>query len=510
MTRSRIKLRRGSREDLGEKLPNKVVKPEQLSDTQMQQETSEENELETITQELKGKMRKDGRGRKMTGFKSQGSHWSSHPELKPLWDYLYNKKYSCSVCNLAFENAPKYFNHVRSHKSHQTCKICDVLIPKGAEEMAKHSESAHPNGFLYQCLGCDRKFKSKLGLKNHYIGTHAPRNARYICKICQTTYGDKVQLERHIKTHEYEHPCFICLKKIKTLEELKSHMKAAHCLYFCTTCSAYFVDPVVLKEHEQKHNDSTSCHGVLDSYTTSLNDSTSATIVGNRESEVPENVSDVAINNEEILQKSVDMIEKQDNSLDNAVESIINQNNSLGYQTSESQSEIPSVNENESKNNVLSDAEIKNPDDPEESSETMASDTEKKDMNDKTTEEDLKAAVIGSIKGNRDKKTCKFCGRQYKHGVAFLNHLKLHNNKSNFTCEHCGKVCKTDETYKRHIILHLPDEEKPFHCDVCQKGFQTRTNLNKHLIVHNEPNALLCEICGKGHKDPRMLKVLIL
>jgi uncharacterized Zn-finger protein len=105
-------------------------------------------------------------------------------------------------------------------------------------------------------------------------------------------------------------------------------------------------------------------------------------------------------------------------------------------------------------------------------------------------------------------KNCKFCGKHFARPNALLRHMKLHNNKSNFTCEHCGKICKTDKTFKRHMILHLPNEDKPFKCNVCGKGFPTRNNLNRHSVeLHNSINQYICGYCGKGYRNLRQLKV---
>ncbi|CAC5368653.1 KRAB [Mytilus coruscus] len=397
-----------------------------------------------------------------------------HPDLQEITKYLNRTEYTCSLCSNEYNNSVSYYNHIRSHKDHQLCKVCDMMIPYGAERLEKHRKEIHGDDFFFKCPDCDRKYKSKLGLKTHFIVHHADQSARFTCRICKAVYGNASMLKRHEKIHTFEHSCFICQEKIETNLKLKEHMLEAHSFHFCVTCSLYFVDSLELEEHEQTHFNSNSSDDNDEPTTnsTSFDESSSCMPLLEKENVSSEmepvgnasnhsNIQAVDVDKEKMSAESVDT---------DTVESLIIDLTPECSEVTMVTSDMPDISVDE----------INTTDDG-----------------------------VGQIqqKFNNFDKKCKFCGKRFKHGNALVRHVKLHNNKANFTCVHCGQVCKTDETYKRHLLVHLPNEEKPQHCEKCGKGFATYSALKIHSYTHFDKNHFMCEFCGKGYRDPKMLKI---
>jgi uncharacterized Zn-finger protein len=47
---------------------------------------------------------------------------------------------------------------------------------------------------------------------------------------------------------------------------------------------------------------------------------------------------------------------------------------------------------------------------------------------------------------------------------------------------------------------------RAFKCDICQKEFGAKSNLNKHLKIHEGNKKYVCETCGKGFISSYNLK----
>lgn len=82
---------------------------------------------------------------------------------------------------------------------------------------------------------------------------------------------------------------------------------------------------------------------------------------------------------------------------------------------------------------------------------------------------------------------CPQCSRTFKNEANIKAHIyRFHvpmELKQKFTCEveGCTFVTTVKAQFENHKYVHVPDSEKPFHCDYCGKGF-----INKNLKVRHE------------------------
>jgi len=77
------------------------------------------------------------------------------------------------------------------------------------------------------------------------------------------------------------------------------------------------------------------------------------------------------------------------------------------------------------------------------------------------------------------------------------------------TCGRCGKRFPSAGRLKLHMNVHK--EEKPFKCDVCEKGFSGPASLKNHKLLHTG-ESFKCEYCDysavqKGNLKTHRLKV---
>lgn len=99
------------------------------------------------------------------------------------------------------------------------------------------------------------------------------------------------------------------------------------------------------------------------------------------------------------------------------------------------------------------------------------------------------------VHGNNPVK-CKECGKEFRHPHSLERHMrKVHSE--GFPCAHCGKIQKTAARYKVHVAtMHTADDQKPFKCTICSKGFGIENNLHEHMNIHMNLRPFVCKYCS--------------
>ncbi|XP_041985994.1 zinc finger protein 549-like [Aricia agestis] len=103
---------------------------------------------------------------------------------------------------------------------------------------------------------------------------------------------------------------------------------------------------------------------------------------------------------------------------------------------------------------------------------------------DKSYIEDMseKKGYLDDIDITRKGRTCYTARKNYKR-----------QRRKYYNCEHCTYRSLCKGTLEGHINkYHI--KNRPFVCQVCYKGFYTRSNLLEHNQTHNR--VAVCEICG--------------
>ena len=71
-----------------------------------------------------------------------------------------------------------------------------------------------------------------------------------------------------------------------------------------------------------------------------------------------------------------------------------------------------------------------------------------------------------------------------------------------------GKTCQTVTKQKRENYLSFDDsnESNPLQCNVCQKVFSSKRNLNLHKEIHASEKKHVCTTCGRAFTTTYALK----
>ncbi|XP_052068582.1 zinc finger protein ZFP2-like [Mytilus californianus] len=95
--------------------------------------------------------------------------------------------------------------------------------------------------------------------------------------------------------------------------------------------------------------------------------------------------------------------------------------------------------------------------------------------------------------------TCPVCNKFYFESYQLRNHMKKHSvaeKKPGYKCGTCGKSVTSRVSLKKHELRHLGVKTQ---CDICDKVFSDYYTLHAHKrLKHTFDFNFKCQICGKG------------
>ncbi|XP_059049800.1 zinc finger protein 436-like [Achroia grisella] len=162
----------------------------------------------------------------------------------------------CEICQKRFDNATKYYGHLRAHSKGNlwVCDKCPNEKFATKQHLMKHSLTHKPLERVWKCLQCSMAFEALWRLQQHWFAKHVhyrPHKCdqcdkafhklsdlkkhkdvhgnikRYACSYCDLHFKDKSNRNRHILTHTNEKPycCPGCGSKFKQLASQKRHLQ---------------------------------------------------------------------------------------------------------------------------------------------------------------------------------------------------------------------------------------------------------------------------------------------
>ena len=103
---------------------------------------------------------------------------------------------------------------------------------------------------------------------------------------------------------------------------------------------------------------------------------------------------------------------------------------------------------------------------------------------------------------------CPDCGEVIYGNRLYRRHRdRVHHEP--FQCDQCTTVCKDKKQLSAHkLIMHRTDAEKPYHCELCGKGFVARNKVDIHMMnVHIKARPYVCTYgCGAAYNDKSTLR----
>lgn len=359
------------------------------------------------------------------------------------------------------------------------CFICKEHV---TTLLRKHMKIHFPTGD-YACPGCDSRFKLLSSLKMHmkrrcyeYIqqqeDPERPDEAMnlYKCEECQEAFRYKVSLDKHKVTHN-ELYCNVCRRVLRDATMLARH-KVSHTLYQCTRCEESFTHFLPLQRHfENIHKISrpfkcNHCAKTLPKLRVLILHEWTHT------GHLPFQCAQCNLR----FRSDAELIHHQ------------------RVHTKEKPYLCPECGKTFSQNsNLLRHLNLIH-------GEFRNVKRHSCSQCDKSFKE--KGALI---KHQRSKHLCElfrhpcpYCGKMVA-ANTLTRHKLMHMGERPFKCTvpDCDKFFRSTSEVKGHVLYHHTTE-RPYKCDVCEKGFVRKCFLNAHAKIHSGEKPFVCHICGKA------------
>ncbi|XP_023704745.1 zinc finger protein OZF isoform X1 [Cryptotermes secundus] len=101
--------------------------------------------------------------------------------------------------------------------------------------------------------------------------------------------------------------------------------------------------------------------------------------------------------------------------------------------------------------------------------------------------------------------SCDVCNKSFTSRCDLDAHIRVHTGERRFSCELCKKMFRHRCSLVSHLRIHTG--ERLFVCSVCEKLFTIHRNLLTHLRIHSGERPFVCKVCKKMFRHDTNLKM---
>ncbi|XP_077491009.1 uncharacterized protein LOC144101747 isoform X2 [Amblyomma americanum] len=168
----------------------------------------------------------------------------------------------CAECHRTFSSRLTLAEHQAWHEGRMlySCPTCGQQFRQNTG-LWRHLRTHDPNAprRRYPCPRCSREFARLDYLKEHLAAHDERHKGRFVCDVCERSFFQSSDLNRHRLTHSSERrqfECSVCKRLFSNASSRKRHEKEHDPAQrmACPDCGATFKRPCQLKEHVVKNH----------------------------------------------------------------------------------------------------------------------------------------------------------------------------------------------------------------------------------------------------------------
>ncbi|KAI5632341.1 hypothetical protein NE865_14934 [Phthorimaea operculella] len=161
----------------------------------------------------------------------------------------------CEICKKQFDNAKKYYGHLRVHTQDKlwTCDKCPTLKFSTKQKLMKHSLTHKPLQRMWRCPQCSMEFEALWRLQQHLFAKHLDYRP-HTCEECYQSFHKLSDLTKHKLIHDKvkKHSCPVCKQQFSDKSNMKRHMlKHSNVKPYCCRCGTRFKQLASLNRHKR-------------------------------------------------------------------------------------------------------------------------------------------------------------------------------------------------------------------------------------------------------------------
>ena len=229
------------------------IKPDYEDDEGEVEEDSLENSGEGPASQGKGRFLCDWCPLRFDNRSAARIHEATHKGQEP----------KCYVCSKQYADRYSLRYHLRTHGIGRQirCEYCSKAFSKPSR-LAAHVRSHHKNIRDFSCPSCDKSFKTRVHLNNHFR-QHSGEKP-FECPVCHETFRHKASMLSHARSHDGQRPycCEICGKTFREPSTLKAHSRVhtGDKPYTCLDCGKSFTQRAGLNYHRKASHEGVKPH----------------------------------------------------------------------------------------------------------------------------------------------------------------------------------------------------------------------------------------------------------